>query len=205
MIEISPFATFVVNGRARMLSLASLPDELLRLVHEYLLPPPAVYCRVHDKGAALRCACRTAHVALSQVAMGMNSGENCVSLHSLTDGNYKAVRSRVSLHGHASARGGHIQPRAVCAVHDCCDPGESSESKKEMLKALRAIASQVVRGNKTLRFQFSSWSCIAHFHCVLRQAGINLSSEYSPVVTRVANGIRVSWVDIKKRRPKFYY
>lgn len=186
-----------------MLSLLILPDELLRLVHGWLLPAAGSYCRVHDKAAPLRCTCKIAHAALSEVATKLDLTKDCVSLHSLTNGNYDAVRARVSLHGHRYACQGHTRPRDVCAVHDCCDPQASPESKEAVVRALRAIASQVMRGNKSLHFQFLTWFHLAHFHNMLRQANINLSSKYSPVVTRVANGIRVSWVDIDKRRPKF--
>lgn len=184
-----------------MLSLVILPDELLRLVHEYLLPPPAAYCRVHDKAAPLRCTCKIAHAALSQVTRKMNTTEDCVSLHSLTGGNYDAVCSRLAARGHEYACARHSRPRAVCVVHECCDPCASAESKKEVLLAMRATARQVMVEKKSLRFQFSSWAHLAHFQYVLRSAKINLSSKYSPIVSRVAGGIRVSWVDIGKRRP----
>ena len=186
-----------------MLSLLSLPNELLRLVHGWLLPAAGSYCRLHDRAAPLRCACKIAHAALSQVATKLDLTKGCVSLHSLTDGNYDAVRARISLHGHRYVCLGHTRPRAVCAVHDCCDPQASRESKEAVVKALRAIAGQVMRGNQTLRYQFLSWFHLAHFHNMLRQANINLSSKYSPVVTRVANGIRVSWVQIDRHRLKF--
>lgn len=183
--------------------LDSLPDELLRLVHEYLLPPPDRYCRVHDQAAPLRCTCKIAHAALAQVMNKMNTGGECISVQSLVGGHYEQLCAMLSLNRHVYACERLNNPETTCVVHDCCDQNDSCYDREEIIDALRVVSDQTLRGAKGLKYYFSSWPRLASFHELLRKAKVKLAPRYRPIATRVKGKIRVSWIN--ERRPKYYF
>lgn len=183
------------------LRLHCLPDELWRLVHEYLLPPPDSYCRLHDKSAPLRCTCKIAHAALGQVARDMATAGECVSVQSLVGGRYDQLCKALSLNGRVYESERLRNPEITCAVHDCCDKTDSCHDREEIVEALRVISDQALRGKDGLRYSFSSWPRLASFHEMLRKAKIQLAPKYHPVASRVKDKIRVSWIN--DRRPKY--
>ena len=180
-----------------------LPDELWRLVHEYLLPPPDAYCRLQDKAAPLRCTCKIAHAALGQVARGMTKAEECVSVQSLVGGDYYELCAKLTLGGHVYASQCLRNPETTCVVHDCCSETDSCDDRKEIIEALRVISNQAMNGAKGLKYYFSSWPRVASFHELLRKAKVKLAPKYRPVATRVKDSVRVSWIN--DRRPKYLY
>lgn len=203
--------------------LHGLPDDVLRVVQDYLKPPRAAYCCVHDEAASMRCACRVLHRALSSTlplenntSLHTNTAKTaktakrvrkerapgCVSVQALLRGRYSELCTKLSLRGHDYASSRLPHPEKVCAVHDCCGMCVSESVRLESMNALACIAEQALEERKSLRYQFSSWSHLAHFQEIVRNAKINLSSSYRPVVTRIANGLRVSWVDM--RGPKYF-
>jgi hypothetical protein len=199
--------------------LDGLPDDVLRVVQEYLLPPRAAYCCVHDEAASMRCACKVLHRALSSTVpfekkntslhadtadtvktakrTRKERAAGCVSVRALLRGRYNELCTRLSLRGHDYASSRLPHPEKVCAVHDCCGTCVSESERVESMNALVCIAEQALEERKSLCYAFSSWSHLAHFQELVRKAKINLSSSYRPVVTRVANGLRVSWIDMR--------
>lgn len=186
------------------LRLDSLPDELLRLVQDYLLPPPGRYCRIHDQAAPLRCTCKIAHAALEQAATKMSAeGAECVSVQSLVGGRYDQLCSMLSLNGHVYASEHLRSPETACVVHDCCDQNDSRQDREEIFDAFRVVSEQTLQGANGLKYYFSSWPRLASFHELLRKAKVQLSPKYRPIAARVKGKIRVSWIN--DRRPKYYF
>ena len=180
-----------------------LPDDLWRLVHEYLLPSPDSYCRLHDQAAPLRCTCKIAHAALGQVARGMKNAGECASVQSLVGGNYYELCAKLDLGGHVYASQCLRNPKTTCVVHDCCSESDSCDDRKEIIEALRVISDQAMGGATGLKYYFSSWPRVASFHELLRKAKVKLAPKYRPVATRVKDSVRVSWIN--DRRPKYLY
>ena len=180
-----------------------LPDDLWRLVHEYLLPSPASYCRLHDQAAPLRCTCKIAHAALGQVARGMTNAGECASVQSLVGGDYYELCAKLDLGGHVYASQCLRNPKTTCVVHDCCSESDSCDDRKEIIEALRVISDQAMGGATGLKYYFSSWPRVASFHELLRKAKVKLAPKYRPVATRVKDSVRVSWIN--DRRPKYLY
>lgn len=177
-----------------MTSVLRLPDDVLRLVHSYLLPPRGSYCCLRDKGAPLRCACKIAHTAL-QEDVPCPKRFPCVSVQSLLSGRYEELCTKLSYDGRVYARERLERPSDTCVVHDCCERNATDSAREEVVDAMRALSEQALAGENVMKYFFSSWSSLGFFHEALRKAKVKLASKYRPVVTRAEVGIRVSWIN----------
>lgn len=189
------------------MSLRSLPDEVLVLVHDFLsaAQSPRVYCAVHDAGGAFRCTGTLVCDAVLRAAHTLNGRTvptcRCLSVHEtlhaplrLSGSTSYTVRG-VTLGGRTPT----FEPRRVCVRHDCCrgDNNACSPDPREQLRALLSLSAQLQEERLVgrLRLRFSSWKELSYFTEVLKRARVSLQ-EYTPYVSRVPGrlGIRVTWV-----------
>lgn len=180
-------------------TLSSLPDELLRAVHDYLCPPEATHCVMHDEGAGMRAACKLYRRLMASEKQKSNC---CVSLQEACHFKYGEVCRSLSYTGHVHSSTFLSQPSKVCLFHDCCGDYVDNEVRRECVRALTSLSKQVLLGKEALSFYFNNWSSVDMFQRLLTKTKVRLAPKYSPVVTRAAKGLRVSW--IKSRLPKYY-
>lgn len=110
-----------------MACFVALPDELLRRVHAFLMPPVGEgvdFCALDDRGAAFRCAHRHAHAATQEARRARLRCTRCCSLHSLVHAPLQLQGSETyTLAGvHVQGKKDGFDPQRFCLWHDYCLP-----------------------------------------------------------------------------------
>ena len=151
-----------------------LPDDLWRLVHEYLLPSPDSYCRLHDQAAPLRCTCKIAHAALGQVARGMKNAGECWPAQAPRGRQLLRAVRKIDLGGHVYASQCLRNPKTNVSCTTVAVKGDSCDDRKEIIEALRVISDQAMGGATGLKYYFSCGPAMGAFTCAAAKAKVKL-------------------------------